>query len=222
MHHRWSVALSWAAVTASVVVTAQTIPAEVIERSRRDGAREAPPLIEVLHLEPGMSVADVGAGVGGWTLAMATLVGAEGTVYATDVGAPQLAILRDVVAREAVSNVTIIEGGPASTNLPDDCCHALFMRNVYHHLTQPEAVIDSVFAALKPGGRLAIIDFVARPGSALPPGVRKNRGGNGIAAEIVVDELENSAFTYIGTRSPWPPDSQPPSYYLVLFEKPAQ
>jgi hypothetical protein len=63
-----------------------------------------------------------------------------------------------------------------------------------------------------------IIDFVARPGSALPPGVRENRGGNGIPPAIVNDELKASAFNYIKTIAPWPPDGTPPSYFLALFE----
>jgi SAM-dependent methyltransferase len=89
--------------------------------------------------------------------------------YATDIGAEQLAALRDTVLRERLENVTVLEGSAGSANLPDGCCDAVFLRDVYHHLTQPEEFAKSVVAALKPGGRLAIIDFEPESGSKIPP-----------------------------------------------------
>jgi SAM-dependent methyltransferase len=82
---------------------------------------------------------------------------------ATDVGPAQLAEIPDLVSRERLENVTVIEGARNSTNLPDGCCDAIFMRDVYHHLTQPKEINDSLLAALKPGGRLAIMDFEPEP-----------------------------------------------------------
>ena len=54
----------------------------------------------------------------------------------------------------------VLEGAEASTNLPSECCDAIFLRDVYHHLTRPDAFDASLLAALKPGGRLAIMDLV--------------------------------------------------------------
>ena len=53
----------------------------------------------------------------------------------------------------------MLEGAAAATNLPPACCDAIFMRDVYHHITEPEAFNKSLAASLKPGGRLAVIDF---------------------------------------------------------------
>jgi predicted methyltransferase len=76
----------------------------------------------------------------------------------------------------------------------------------------------SIYASLKPGGQFAVIDFVARPGSKLPPGVPANRGGNGIRPELVVEEVPKAGFKHIRTITDWPaPDG---GYFLVLFTKP--
>ncbi len=72
------------------------------------------------------------------------------------------------VKKEGLNNVTVIEGAAAATNLPDACCDAVFLRHVYHHITEIDAFNKSLLASLKPGGRLAIIDFVPDKGSQLP------------------------------------------------------
>jgi len=82
---------------------------------------EVPQLVELLELKPGMTVGDVGAGFGAWTMRFARALGPKGRVYATDIGAAQLAALRDVTQRERLNNVTVIEGAVNSTNLPARC-----------------------------------------------------------------------------------------------------
>jgi precorrin-6B methylase 2 len=76
----------------------------------------------LFELKPGMTVADVGAGFGAWTVQFAKLVGPSGRVYATDIGEKQLAALQDYAKREGLANVTVIEGAVNSTNLPAPCC----------------------------------------------------------------------------------------------------
>jgi precorrin-6B methylase 2 len=180
---------------------------------------EVPRLVELLGLKPGMSVADVGAGFGAWTVRLARVVGPAGRVYATDVGPAQLAALRDSVTRERLNNVTVVEGAVNTTNLPALCCDAVLIRDAYHHLTAPEAIITSLAASLKPGGRLAVIDFPPRPGTGVPTGVPANRGGHGVPPDIVEREV-GAALTHVRTMAPWSPASQPASLYLVLFSKP--
>lgn len=180
---------------------------------------EVPRLVELLELQPGMTVADVGAGFGAWTMRFSRWLGPEGRVYATDVGAAQLAALRDVTRREQLTNVTVVEGASSTTNLPALCCDAILIRDAYHHLTQPDDMVRSLAAALRPGGRLAVIDFPPRPNSEVPAGVPANRGGHGVPPEVV--QREGSAvLTYVRTFATWAPNSQPASLYLVLFRKP--
>jgi ubiquinone/menaquinone biosynthesis C-methylase UbiE len=179
---------------------------------------EVPQLVQLLELEPGMAVADVGAGFGAWTIRFARWLGPQGRVYATDVGATQLAALRNVVQREQLTTVTVVEGAIDATNLPAACCDAILIRDAYHHLTQPEAMIRSLAASLKPGGRLAVIDFPPRANSEVPSGVAANRGGHGVPAEVVQREV-GRALAHVRTIAPWSPASQPASLYLVLFRK---
>ena len=180
---------------------------------------EVPRLVELLELKPGMAVADVGAGFGAWTMRFAREVGPTGRVYATDLGAAQLAALRDVSRRERLDNVTVIEGAANSTNLPPRCCDAVLIRDAYHHFTQPDALVRSVAASLKPGGRLAVIDFPPRPNSEVPAGVPADRRGHGVPPEIVEREV-GAVLTHVRTLAAWSPTSQPASLFLVLFEKP--
>lgn len=185
----------------------------------KSAAIEVPQLVELLELKPGMAVADVGAGFGAWTTGLSRWIGPAGRVYATDIGAAQLAALREAVQREQLTNVIVLEGAPDTTNLPPLCCDAILIRDVYHHLTQPEDIIRSLAASLKSGGRLAIIDFPPRPNSEVPAGVPANRGGHGVPPEVVQSE-GGVALTYVRTIPNWAPDSQPASLYLVLFRKP--
>jgi ubiquinone/menaquinone biosynthesis C-methylase UbiE len=180
---------------------------------------EVPQLVQLLELKPGMAVADVGAGFGAWTMGFARWLGPAGRVYATDVGATQLVALRDAVQRERLSTVTVLAGAIDATNLPEACCDAILIRDAYHHLTQPEAMIRSLAASLKPGGRLAVIDFPPRANSEVPAGVPANRGGHGVPPEVVQREV-GSMLAHVRTIAAWSPTSEPAWLYLVLFRKP--
>ena len=180
---------------------------------------EVPRLVEMLELKPGMTVADVGAGFGAWTMRFARAVGPTGRVYATDVGPAQIAALRDLIRREGLTNVTVIEAEVRSTNLPALCCDAILIRDAYHHFTEPEPLVRSAAASLKPGGRLAVIDFPPRPNSELPAGVPPDRRGHGVPPGIVEREV-GAVLKHVTTRADWSPESQPASLFLVLFEKP--
>ena len=201
------------------VAAAQQPDAAQIKQEREIADRQAPKLAQVLNLKPGMTVADIGAGGGAFTVVLGHWIG-SGKVLATDITDHAIRETREYAAKEGLKNVTVIEGGAAATNLPANCCDAMFMRDVYHHITQVDAFNKSLFATLKPGGRLAILDFRPRKGSALPAGVPANRGGHGISPEIIEQELKAAGFTHISTTDSWPPDEKQQALFLVLFEKP--
>ena len=193
-------------------------PSQVVAE-RAQAELDVPKLVDVLGLEPGMTVADVGAGFGAMTVVLGKWIG-TGHVYATDVGARQLTVIREYVQKEGLKNVTVIDGAAASTNLPPACCDAIFMRDVYHHIGAVEAFNKSLLASLKPGGRVAIIDFPPQPRSNLPPGAPANRGGHGVTPAMVVGELKDAGFTHLRTIEGWPPgDKQEGRFFLALFRK---
>jgi ubiquinone/menaquinone biosynthesis C-methylase UbiE len=180
---------------------------------------ELPQLTELLQLKPGMTVADVGAGFGAWTVRLSKIVGPNGRVYANDVGATQLAWLKEYAAKEKATNVTVVEGGERSTNLPAGCCDAVLIRDAYHHLTQPDAIVASMAAALKPGGRMIVIDFPPRANSEVPAGVPANRLGHGVPPAVVMKEV-GAQLTHVRTIDKWAPNSTQADLYLLLFRKP--
>lgn len=199
------------------VANAQFPDDRQVANERAQAEREVPQLADVLQLRPGMTVADVGAGFGATTVVLGKWIG-EGRVFATDVGERQLRVIREYVEKEGLKNVTVIEGAAAATNLPAACCDAIFMRDVYHHITAVDGFNKSVLASLKPGGRLAVLDFLPAPGSKLPAGVPANRGGHGIPPSVIVEELTAAGFTHVRTLDKWPPDDKYP-LFLVLFTK---
>lgn len=177
-------------------------------------------LVEIFQLKPGMSVADVGAGFGAWTIGFAEAVGPTGRVYSSDVGEQQLASLRQTKTRRALTNVTVVEGGERSTNLPAGCCDAILVRDVYHHLTAPEDMTSSLAATLKPGGRLVVVDFLPRPDTDVPAGVPANRGGHGVPSDVVIAEVTAAGLTHVISDPQWSGTPQrPASLFLTLFQK---
>ena len=215
MHRLAAIAV---AALIAVPAYAQEPDAKQIAQERREAEKDVPQLAEVLRLKPGMTVADIGSGGGAFTVVFGKWIG-HGKVYATDLTERALRLTRAYAEREGLKNVTVIEGAAGSTNLPASCCDALFMRDVYHHVTQVEAFNKSLFESLKSGGRLAILDFRPDPGSKLFPGVPANREGHGIRPNLVEEELKAAGFTHLETIERWPPGEKNP-LFLVLFTKP--
>jgi ubiquinone/menaquinone biosynthesis C-methylase UbiE len=215
---RFTSLLSAAVVaTAAATLHAQLPDARQVAQERSAAELEVPQLVELLQVKPGMTVADIGAGFGATTVVLAKWIG-SGRVFATDIGDRQLRAIREYAEKEGLKNVEVLEGAAAATNLPAACCDAIFMRDVYHHVTAVDAFNKSVLASLKPGGRFAVIDFVPDPGSALPKGVPANRGGHGIPPSVIVDEMKAAGFTHLRTIEKWPPEDKNP-LFLVLFQK---
>lgn len=202
-------------ISAAGALHAQEPDAAQVAQERRQAELDATKLVEVLELKPGMTVADVGSGFGAMTVVLGHWIG-PGRVFATDITGHALRQTHEYVKKEGLSNVTVLEGAETATNLPDACCDAIFLRNVYHHITAVGSFNRSLVASLKPGGRLAVIDREDRSGGQIPKGVPANRGGHGVPVGIVVDELEAAGLTHIRTAEKWPPGEPT---FLALFRK---
>lgn len=192
--------------------------AKQVAQERKQAELDSPKLADVLALRPDMTVADVGAGFGAMTVVLGKSL-ESGHVFATDIGERQLTVIRDYVKREGLSNVTVIEGADAFANLPASCCDAIFLRHVYHHIKDIDSFTNSLKAALKPGGRLAIIDFVPDPGSKLPDGVPANRLGHGVPIDVLINEIAATGLSHCRTIEKWPPADKAPMGFLALFVK---
>ena len=182
--------------------------------ARADAADEIDRLAKVMEWKPGTAVADIGAGDGRFSFAAAAKVGMNGRVYATEIDDKKLEELRAEVKRRNLTNVAVVESKEADTGLPDGCCDAIFLRHVYHHLTKPQEFDARLVAALKSGGRLAIIDFPPRPGLGEVEGIPANRGGHGITEKLVVEELTAAGLKVQQEVKDWPNDD-----YCVVFVK---
>jgi ubiquinone/menaquinone biosynthesis C-methylase UbiE len=193
---RFALLISWIAV----------IPAQ-----KQDDAADTARLIEVLQVREGSTVADIGAGSGELTVLMARHVGPAGKVFSTDVNPTRLKEIGDAVRKAGLDNVTIVEGGSARTNLPDQCCDAIFMRLVYHHFGDPAAMNASLRNSLKAGGRLAVVDFAPDSGVSVPAGRRDSGKNHGVMLQTVIDELRAAGLEDVRELS-WP---SPPGFLVV-------
>ena len=209
--------MKWSRRITSVAVAILVLGVAAVPwAQRRSGADddERARLAELLRIQPGSTIADVGAGDGDFALAFAESVGEAGRVFATEISESNLSRIRAAVTREKRSNVTVIEVTEDDARLPEACCDAIYLRNVYHHLTRPKATVDSLFRAMKPGALLAIIDF--EPSGRRVGGVPENRGGHGVRPALVAEELAASGFREVQRIPRWRGND-----YLILFEKPA-
>jgi ubiquinone/menaquinone biosynthesis C-methylase UbiE len=143
-------------------VIAQTMSvqgAPWLDRAERESEEQPTRAIEALRLKSGMVVADVGAGSGYYTVRLARAVGRDGQVYATDLQPGMLDLIRAKVAREKLANVTLVQSTATDPKLPDATFDMILMVDVYHELSGPQAFIARLKQALKPGGRLVLIEF---------------------------------------------------------------
>jgi ubiquinone/menaquinone biosynthesis C-methylase UbiE len=173
--------------------------------------RELPRVRQVLALETSTVLADVGAGKGELAVALAREVGAKGRVFATEIDPERLRRLREAVVAAKLGNVTVVEGYGSETGLPPNCCDAIVLRRVYHHLTDPSAFNTSLLRSLRPGGVLAVIDF--------PPPFFFGRGQLGVPAKVVTSEVTASGFERARLIEDWP-GRGPLGSYCAVFRKP--
>ena len=182
--------------------------------AKPNAASEIKRLAALMEWKPGTVVADIGAGDGTYSLAALPYIGDSGKVFATEIDKEKLETMRAQVKKRNLQNVSVIESAETDTNLPSACCDAIFLRRVYHHLTKPAEFDVNLVRSLKPGGRLAILDFPPRPGLEPVEGVPSNRGGHGIPQKIVVEELTAAGLQVEKIVDDWPENS-----YCVLFVK---
>jgi len=155
---------------------------EVFER------REA--IVAALDLRPGMTVADVGAGTGAFSVLLAAQVGKEGRVIAQDVAPEFVRGIEARARRENLPQLQALLGGERDARLPEASVDLVFTCDTYHHFEYPQAMLASLRQALKPGGRLVVIDYERIPGRSSAWVLGHVRAGR----ETVIAEVEAAGF----------------------------
>jgi ubiquinone/menaquinone biosynthesis C-methylase UbiE len=133
--------------------------ADWLDRSERDLEENPDRAIDVLKLEKGSTVADVGAGSGYMTVKLAKKVGPQGKVYANDIQQGMLDLLSKRVTKSQLTNVSTVLGTQDDPKLPADTIDLVIMVDVYHELSQPQVMLRHIRDSLKPGGRLVLLEY---------------------------------------------------------------
>jgi ubiquinone/menaquinone biosynthesis C-methylase UbiE len=133
--------------------------ADWLERSEREQEESPDVAVRLLQIPPGATVADIGAGSGYITLLLSAAVGPTGRVFANDLQPQMIEILRRRLATRNISNVTLVQGSADDPNLPPAAIDVALMVDVYHELSRPQAMLQKLRAALKPAGRLALLEY---------------------------------------------------------------
>ena len=126
---------------------------------QRDSRGEAQTVMDFADLEPGMTVADIGAGNGYYTVRLSERVGSEGRVLAQDIDRDALDRLARRVERERLENISIREGNPGDPKLPADSFDRIFMVHMYHEIAQPYEFLWRMWPALRDGGQVVVVDI---------------------------------------------------------------
>ncbi len=181
------------------------------ETESRENYARRHEIVAALGLRPGMAVADIGAGTGLFTRLFAEKVGRTGKVYAVDVAEPFLEHIAGEAKRKGQTHVVTIRGSQDSTNLPAESVDLVFLSDVYHHLEKPEKTLTSIRQALRPGGRLVVIEFDRVEGRSSAFVLKHVRASQAVFRK----EIEDAGFAVIPT--PEPPKLK--ENFFLCFEK---
>lgn len=175
------------------------------EASDRAGWQKPEQVLDALELRPGQVVCDIGAGTGYFTLRAAKRVGDKGRVFAVDVEPKMFDVLRAKIEKTGVRNVTPVLGVAADPLLPPRSCDLVLVVDAYHHFPDRPHYLARLAALLRPGGRIANVDWHKRKTDFGPPLEHR------IARE---DFLADAARA--GLRLVAEPKILPHQYFLIL------
>jgi ubiquinone/menaquinone biosynthesis C-methylase UbiE len=168
---------------------------------------ESERLAELLRIAPDQIVADIGAGDGALAADMAARVAPRGVVYATEISAERRQDIAARVSRAGIPNVKIVAASGDATRLPDGCCDAVYLRTVFHHVEDKGAFAAALAKAIRPGGRLGIIDFA-------PGGLWFHGAGHGVSSRDVIEACRQAGLRLVHEATHWGGGT-----YLVVFER---
>ena len=140
-----------------------------LERNNRQQEENTKLAIDKMRLSPGSIVADIGAGTGYYTFAIARKV-PQGKVYAVEIQDEMIKYLEQKKTSTGISNVEIVKGTQQSPNLPDDSVDLAIMVDVYHELEFPREMLQAIKKSLKENGAILLLEYKAEdPSIAIKP-----------------------------------------------------
>ncbi|QDT62624.1 Ubiquinone/menaquinone biosynthesis C-methyltransferase UbiE [Stieleria bergensis] len=168
-------------------------------------------VLSACQIQPGMTVADIGAGTGFYSRLFANEVGDQGWVYAVDLSTNFLQHINKQSDADRVQNITCVLGTDRSVRLPAASVDFVFVCDTYHHFEFPQSTLASIYKALKPGGTMVVIDFERIPGQTRDWTLGHVRAGK----EVFRKEIEAAGFSLVE-------EVEIPSFkenYLLRFRK---
>lgn len=182
-------------VLTSALVTIATVAAQrEHDETPREKWQRVPDIFRELGAVPGAHVADIGAGSGFFTTRLATAVGRAGKVYAVDVNPVSLRELKDTVGSD-VTNVEIIRGDENDPRLPAGRLDGVLIVNAYHEFAEYGAMLGHIKSALKPGGRLVLVEPIPRRSDDTNRQAQTKR--HTIAIDLVEEDLKHAGFEIV-------------------------
>jgi ubiquinone/menaquinone biosynthesis C-methylase UbiE len=177
----------------------------------RDAKQKPRELVEAMGVQRGMTVADVGTGVGYMLPFLSRAVGPAGRVIGEDIFDDFLASAKQAVANQGLHNVLFVKGTETDPNLPEGQMDRILVLDAYHHFDYPEKMLAALHKDLKPEGKLVIVDYYKTP-EAMPGGravthIRLNKPD-------VIKEIEANHFRLVSER-----EHIPGSQYMLILER---
>jgi len=179
----------------------------ILENPERDAWQKPGQVVAALGLDPGDRVADIGAGSGYFSVRLAEAVGREGRVFAVDIQQDLIDYLAERASEAGLGQMTPVLGAPDDPKLAAESVDLIFICDVVHHIQDRQPYYAKLAAALRPGGRLAIVDFYKKE---LPVGPRPEMK---IAREAMIGELEQAGFRLVEEHGFLP------HQYFLVFER---
>ncbi len=158
-------------------------------------------IFTAMGVKAGSVVADIGAGNGFYTVRLARTVGEAGRVFAVDVSTKTLGELRERVTRDGLKNVNVVEGAYDDPRLPEGSLDAALIVNAYHEMIEYQAMLTNIRKALKPTGRLVILEPISASRRDSPRADQTRY--HEIAPELVQKDARAAGFALLGLEDPF-------------------
>ena len=189
---------------AALLVVIAVVPALAQDSSHdqnRDKWQKVDEIFAAMGVKPGAVVGDIGAGGGYFTSRLSRAVGDTGRVYAVDVGADVIRRLSTRVTSEGLKNVEVVHGAPSDPKLPPATLDAALIVNAYHEMNEHQAMLAALKAALKPSGRLVIVEPISTARRA--NGRADQTRNHEIGIDFVRQDAREAGFVEVQAEDPF-------------------